>query len=102
MGLQFMFLVTTIIPETTFDPIKSAANLRKHGISLAFAERIDWSELWCAPDDRHDYGELREVGHAQVEGHLYCVVFTQRRNTFRVISLRKANSREVKRYVQQT
>lgn len=97
-----MFFVTTITVETTFDPVKSDATQRKHGVSLALAESIDWSEVWCAPDHRHDYGELRKIGYAQIEGHLYCVVFAQRGRAFRIISLRKANSREVKRYVEQT
>ncbi|RDU98652.1 BrnT family toxin [Trinickia dinghuensis] len=88
--------------ETTFDPAKSEANWRKHGVSLRLAASIDWSEVWSAPGGRRDYGELREVGYAQIEGYLYCTVFTQRGNTFRVISLRRANSREVKRYVEQT
>ena len=97
-----MFFVTTITTSTTFDPAKSAANWGKHGVSLRLAESIDWSQVWCAPDDRRDYGELREIGYAQIDGYLFCVVFTQRGSTFRVISLRKANSREVKRYVEQT
>ena len=97
-----MFFVTTIITKTTFDPAKSESNARKHGVSLAMAKLIDWREVWCAPDCRHDYGELREIGYARIEGHLYCVVFTQRGRTFRVISLRRANAREVKRYVEQT
>ncbi|MEX3957859.1 BrnT family toxin [Trinickia sp. EG282A] len=84
-----------------FDSGKSEANWRKHGIPLSLAEVIDWSAVWCRPDCRRDYGELREVGYVPIEGHLYCVVFTQRGDAFRVISLRKANSREVKRYVQQ-
>ena len=100
-----MFFVTTIITRTartTFDPAKSEANWSKHGVSLRLAESIDWPEVWCAPDGRRDYGELREIGYAHINGYLYCVVFTQRGSTFRVISLRRANSREVKRYVEQT
>lgn len=102
MGLLSMFFVTTIRNRVTFDPAKSEANRQKHGVSLALAESIDWSEVWCTADSRRDYGELREIGYVQVDQHLYCVVFTQRGRVFRVISLRKANSREVKRYVEQT
>jgi len=97
-----MVFVTTITSKITFDPTKCEANWQKHGISLKLAESIDWSEVWCAPDDRRDYRELREIGYAQMDGQLYCVVFTQRGDMFRVISLRRANSREVKRYVEQT
>ena len=97
-----MFFVTTITCETTFDPAKSEANWRKHVLSLRLAAAVDWPGVWCTPYSRRDYGELREVGYAPIDGYLYCVVFTQRRSTFRVISLRRANSREVKRYVEQT
>lgn len=88
--------------KTTFDPVKSEVNQCKHGVSLTLAEAIDWSSVWCAPDDRSDYGELREIGYAVIDARLYCVVFTQRAETFRVISLRKANNREIDRYEQAT
>jgi uncharacterized DUF497 family protein len=83
-----------------FDQPKSDSNEQKHGVSLALANAIDWSAVWCAPDDRKDYGELREIGYALVDGRLYCVAFTQRGDSFRVISLRKANNREIERYEQ--
>jgi uncharacterized DUF497 family protein len=88
--------------KTTYDPAKSEANQGKHGVFLALAEAIDWSSVWCAPDDRKDYRELREIGYAVIEGRLYCVVFTQRGRAFRVISLRKANNREIERYEEAT
>lgn len=55
-----------------------------------------------APEDRKDYGELREIGYVVIGERLYCVVFTQRGETFRVFSLRKANNREIDRYEQAT
>lgn len=88
--------------KTTCDQAKSATNERKHGVSLALAEAINWPSVWCAPDDRKDYGELREIGYAAIDARLYCVVFTQRGETFRVISLRKANNREIERYEEAT
>nr|WP_103035513.1 BrnT family toxin [Castellaniella caeni] len=54
------------------------------------------------PDTRQDYGEVREIGYAVMDDRLYCVVFTQRGDKMHVISLRKANSREVRDYVKQT
>jgi uncharacterized protein len=84
--------------STIHDPTKSKANEHKHGVPLALAEAIDWPAVWCAPDDRKDYGELREIGYTQIDERLYCVVFTQRGETFRVISLCKANNREIERY----
>lgn len=83
-----------------FDPAKDALNLQKHGVSLALVSEIDWSQVLCFVDDRHDYGEVREVGFAVMGQRLYVVIFVQHGNTMRVISLRKANSREVKHYEQ--
>jgi uncharacterized DUF497 family protein len=88
--------------RTTHDPAKSRTNEEKHRVSLALAEEIDWPSVWCTPDDRKDYGELREIGYAVIDARLYCVVFTQRGETFRVISLRKANNREIERYEEAT
>ncbi|WP_338068917.1 BrnT family toxin [Paraburkholderia bryophila] len=45
---------------------------------------------------------MREIGYAVIDARLYCIVFTQRGETFRVISLRKANNREIDRYEKAT
>lgn len=86
--------------EITFDPAKDKANQAKHGVSLSLAQTLDWVEVMAKPDTRRDYGELREIGYGVIENRLYCVVFTQRRDTMHVISLRKANSREVRHYAE--
>ncbi|MFT3791454.1 MAG: BrnT family toxin [Rudaea sp.] len=81
-----------------FDPTKDAANAARHGVSLAEAQRIEWNLLVAHTDDRKDYREVRMVGYAPIGERLYCVVFTDRGETRRIISLRKANAREVKKY----
>lgn len=88
--------------EITFDQAKDESNQRKHGVSLSMAEAIDWPGVMARPDTRRDYGEVREIGYTVIGDRLYCVVFTQRGDTMHVISLRKANSREVRNYVEQT
>ncbi|RKU03363.1 hypothetical protein C7H84_09495 [Burkholderia sp. Nafp2/4-1b] len=85
----------------TFDLGKNEANMAKHGVSLQAAELLDWSDVLSYVDSRHDYGEVREVGFGVIEDRLYCVVFTQRGNTMHIISMRKANKREVRSYVEQ-
>jgi uncharacterized DUF497 family protein len=87
--------------KITFDPAKDDANRAKHGVSLAEARRLDWDELLAIPDDRRQYGEPRWIGYAPIGQRVYCVVFTDRNGERRVISLRKANRREVKRYERQ-
>lgn len=84
--------------KTEYDAKKDAANQAKYGVSLALAGMIDWHEVLCFVDDRADYGEVREVGYTLIERRLYSVVFVQRGDTMRIISLRKANKREIKHY----
>lgn len=81
-----------------FDPEKDVANVRKHGISLASAELLDWETIQVESDARHDYGETRQIGYGFLNNRLHAIVFTYRGLTLRVISLRKANKRERKKY----
>lgn len=84
--------------KIAFDPKKDAVNVKRHGVSLALADRLEWDELLGIVDRRREYGEVRWVGYAPIGARVYCVVFTDRGDTRRVISLRKANRREVKHY----
>lgn len=88
--------------KITFDPAKDKSNMVKHGVSLADAAELDWNSVVVKPDTRKDYLELREIGYGLIGDRLYCVVLVQRGESFHIISLRKANSREVKEYVEQT
>jgi len=86
--------------EIVFDPAKSAFNVAKHGVSLALAAELEWDWLMAKPDSRQDYGEARIIGYAPIGDRVFCVVFVDRGAVRRIISLRKANSREVRQYVQ--
>ncbi len=86
--------------EFEFDPEKDATNKDKHGVSLRDAERMDLSTARFASDDRHDYGEPRTQSLGKIDGRLYMLVFTMRGRVMRVISLRKANLKEMRRYDQ--
>ena len=83
-----------------FDPNKDRLNVEKHGLSLSLAERLDWDAALLCIDDRQDYGETRVLALAPNTGILYYVAFVDRADVRRIISLRRANRREVKRYVQ--
>ncbi len=86
--------------EFEFDPNKDITNTAKHGVSLALVSELDWSSLIAQPDDkRPDYGETRIIGYALRGERLYCVVYTDRGMIRRIISLRKANNREISDYV---
>ncbi|AME23351.1 hypothetical protein AX768_15275 [Burkholderia sp. PAMC 28687] len=88
--------------DITFDAAKSASNMEKHGVGLDQARQFEWSDVMFYVDTRRDYKELREVGFGVISERLYCVVFTQRGDAMHIISMRKANKREVKSYVEQT
>lgn len=82
-----------------FDSGKDAANLAKHGVSLARAADLEMDAALVEVDDRSDYGEPRWIAYGKIGGRLHVLAFTVRAGTVRAISLRKANRREQK-YVQ--
>lgn len=88
--------------KITYDSAKDEANLRRHGLALEMARDLNWSRALLAMDGRRDYGETRWIGYAPLGLRLCCVVYVDRGGVRRIISLRKANSREVLRYEQAT
>lgn len=83
-----------------FDPAKDVANQTKHGVSLSVAGELDWEAALVWADDRFEYGETRMIALAPKTEILYYVAFVERGEARRVISLRRANRREVKHYVE--
>lgn len=81
-----------------FDPDKDAGNRAKHGISLGLSEVLFAGPHVLVTDDRFEYGEVRRLAFGLIGGRLFVCVFADRDSERRVISLRKANSREVRRY----
>lgn len=83
-----------------FDPAKDLANQDKHGVSLVLAVELDWEAALVWFDERIEYGERRMIALAPKAGILYYVAFADRSSARRIISLRRANRREVKHYVE--
>ena len=83
-----------------FDPAKDATNQAKHSVSLALANELDLEAALVWTDDRFEYGELRMIALAPRTGILYYVAYVDRGKVRRIISLRRANRREVRHYVQ--
>jgi uncharacterized protein len=82
-----------------WDSQKADSNLRKHGLSFRTAQIVFSDPLRTTiTDDRNDYNETRQVTYGAIDDVLYCVTFTQRLSAIRIISARKANARERKRY----
>jgi uncharacterized DUF497 family protein len=83
-----------------FDHAKDVTNQEKHGISLSLATELDWEAALVWVDERFEYNEMRMIALAPRTEILYYVAFVDRGSVRRIISLRRANRREVKHYVQ--
>lgn len=83
-----------------FDPAKDKSNLDKHGLSLADADGFEWETAVVHEDARKRYAEPRFQATGYIGDRLHVMVFCFRADAVRVISLRKANPREVKSYAE--
>jgi len=83
------------------DEAKRRANLEKQGLDFADAPEIFAGEMVIALDRRLDYGEARFIGFGPLKGRVMAIIFSRRMpDLIRIISLRKANQREQRRYEQ--
>ncbi len=80
--------------EIEFDPYKRVMTLAERGLDMARAGEIFEQNHITYPDDRADYGEPRSITVGYLDGRMVVVVWTQRKEVIRIISLRKANDRE--------
>ncbi len=88
--------------EISFDPAKNARNLADRCLPFTLVQQLDWSTATIEEDVRKNYGERRYLALGLIESRLHAVAFTPRAGKVHVISLRKANQREVKDYEQKT
>lgn len=84
-----------------WDEDKRQSNLAKHGIDFVNAARMLRGEPLFFEDARRDYGEQRYIAVGEEVGYLLVVVFTIRDEALRIISARRANSRERRKYAEQ-
>ena len=82
-----------------WDETKRTKNLANHGVDFALIEAFDWEQAVVEKDERRDYAEDRYRALGRIGGRLYAAVFTIRLGNIRVISLRKANKREVLKWL---
>ena len=79
-----------------WDEEKRRINRGKHGIDFSAIEGFDWATAVTVQDRRHQ--EQRYIARGRIGTRLHVVVFTRRGEDIRIISLRKADSREVTDY----
>ncbi len=83
-----------------WDPQKDRANLAKHGVSFRDAERFRWETALEDEDHGRDWGETRISALGFISDWLHVMIYAPRPGARRLISLRGANDREVRRYEQ--
>jgi hypothetical protein len=84
-----------------WDEEKNATNIRKHNIDFVDVPTIFNGPMVVALDEREDYREDRWIGIGFLRNIVAVVVFVElRQDTVRIISARKANKYERKRFEQ--
>ena len=79
-----------------WDEAKRHGNRHKHSIDFHEADAFGWSTAIVEMDPR--FAEPRFRAYGYIGERLHVLVFTWRREKIRIISLRKANPREMERY----
>ena len=85
----------------TWDEKKRTLNLAKHGIDFRDAAEIFAGPLVTVEDTREDYGEPRYVALGLLAGIVVSLVYTERNDQVRLISIRKALRHEIRFYFSQ-
>jgi hypothetical protein len=86
--------------EFEWHPPKAKSNLERHGVSFEEATTVFNDPLAdIQPDMAHSIGEARFIAlGTSIQENLLVVVFTEKTDTIRIISVREATSRERRHY----
>ena len=80
----------------TYDPAKNERNIRERGLSFERAAEFDFATAVFNTEIRK--GETRRVAVGYLEKRLHLLCYIPNPDGVRIISFRKANAREAKRY----
>lgn len=83
-----------------FDPAKSARNAAERDLPFERVIDFEFDTALIDVDERRDYGEVRYVALGFLDGRLHVLCFCKAPGGIRVISLRRANKREMRSYEQ--
>jgi len=84
--------------DITWDAAKSERNRVDRGFGFERVAAFEFETALIWHDDRFDYPEIRFAALGMVDGRVHALVFAETASGIRVISFRKANDREVRRY----
>jgi uncharacterized protein len=81
-----------------FDPANSEKNRRERGLPFELVEQFDWESAVFWQDTRFDYPETRYIALGPLGSRIHLVCVAPVLGGLRVISFRKANDREIRKY----
>lgn len=81
-----------------FDPVKSALNAKERDLPFSLASEFNFATALIWQDMRQLYPEIRFSCLGFIGHRIHALCFTPIPDGIRIISLRKANSREVTHY----
>ena len=84
--------------EISFDPAKRAVTLRERGIDFIDAVKVFEGRVFTLEDDRENYPERRFQTYGLLDERLVVVVWLEADRGRRIISMRKCNDREQRKY----
>lgn len=82
----------------TYDPKKRLKTLQERGLDFDHAPEMFADLHFTTPDLRRDCGENREISIGVVKGKVVVIVWTERDESRRIISMRRADEDERERY----
>lgn len=88
--------------EISYDAAKNERNITERGLSFDLARAFAFETALFRIDERRDYSEVRIQALGFVGERLHMLVFCETDDSIRIISFRKANAREVKKYEETT
>ena len=88
----------TVIVTFQWDPAKARANLRKHRVDFADAATVFEDPRALTQDDPHPREERFVTLGIDALGRLLVVCWASRDEEYRIISARRANRAETRRY----
>lgn len=82
-----------------WDEAKAQSNLAEHGVPFGYAARVFLDpDLVDFDASKPEDGEVRRKVVGMIEGRLFTVVYAPRGDVTRIISARRCNTAEARRY----
>ncbi len=84
-----------------WDENKNQLNIKKHTLNFEDSKEVLQNAHLLIKDIRYNYGESRYIAVGYLRKRLVIIVYTKRKDVYRIISMRKANEREQANYKKQ-